>query len=34
MVREILPKIIIIYADENGNEPYTEWLESLKTRER
>ncbi len=24
------PKTVIIYADENGSEPFTEWLESLR----
>ena len=37
MARQVQPKTVVAYADENGNEPYTEWLASLKdekTKER
>lgn len=37
MTREIVPKNVVIYADEQGAEPYTVWLDGLKdqkTRER
>lgn len=37
MAKTIKPKTVIVYADENGNEPYTDWLRSLrdqKTQER
>jgi putative addiction module killer protein len=30
MAREIQPKTVLAYANKNGNEPYTEWLASLK----
>ena len=37
MARKIQLKTVIVYIDENGNEPYTDWLRSLrdqKTQER
>ena len=37
MAKEVKPKIVVAYVDENGREPYTDWLASLKdekTRER
>ena len=37
MAQEIQRKTVIIYRDEYGNEPYTDWLSSLKdqkTKER
>lgn len=37
MVKKVQPKVVVVYADENGTEPYTQWLESLKdekTQER
>jgi len=37
MAQEIQRKTVIIYSDEHGNEPYTEWLLGLKdqkTKER
>jgi putative addiction module killer protein len=30
VAREVQPKTVIIYVNENGNEPYTNWLESLR----
>lgn len=30
MTKEVQPKIVVVYADENGKEPYTDWLTSLK----
>lgn len=30
MAREITPRILLIYSDSNGNEPFTLWLESLE----
>ncbi len=30
MVREATPKEVIIYADENGVEPFTDWLNGLR----
>jgi putative addiction module killer protein len=30
LVKEIKPKTVEIYADEEGYEPYTEWLEGLR----
>ncbi|MGV2830800.1 type II toxin-antitoxin system RelE/ParE family toxin [Myxosarcina sp. GI1(2024)] len=32
MAKDIQPKIVLAYADEYGNEPFTKWLESLKDR--
>lgn len=37
MARQVQPKTVVAYADENGTEPYAEWLASLKdekTKER
>jgi putative addiction module killer protein len=37
MAKATQPKTIVVYADEDGEEPYTQWLESLKdekTKER
>lgn len=30
MGQKIIPKTIIVYADENDNEPYSDWFNSLK----
>ncbi len=30
MATSVVPKQLIVYADNNGKEPYTEWLNSLK----
>lgn len=30
MGRAVTPKTIIVYQDENGNEPYTSWFSALK----
>lgn len=32
MVQSIRAKQIIIYADENGHEPYRSWIDSLKVK--
>ena len=37
MAEPVQPKLVFVYADRNGNEPYVQWLESLKdekTKER
>ena len=37
MAEEIQQKAVVVYVDENGNEPYTDWLAGLKdqkTKER
>jgi len=30
MAKKVSPKTIVAYADKNGNEPYTQWLENVK----
>lgn len=30
MGKAIVPKTVLIYEDEQGNEPYTEWFKSLR----
>jgi len=30
MAREAKPKSVIVYADENGKEPFTDWLYNLR----
>ena len=32
MAKEIQPKTVLAYIDEQGNEPFVDWLESLKDR--
>ncbi len=32
MLGEIQPKTVLVYADEQGKEPYTDWLEGLRDR--
>jgi len=32
MTKAVQPKTILIYQDENGNEPYSSWFKSLKDR--
>ncbi len=33
MSRPVEPKTVIVYQDENGNEPYLNWLESIKGKQ-
>lgn len=32
MAKETQPKTVVAYADEQGNEPFTQWLNGLKDR--
>lgn len=32
MAQEAKPKQILVYADEKGNEPYTDWVNGLKDK--
>ena len=34
MAQEITQKELIIYQDENGNEPFTDWLNKLRDQKR
>lgn len=33
MARAVTPKTVIIYTDENGHEPYTDWFNGLRDRQ-
>ena len=33
MARTVVPKEVIIYANEDGIEPYSDWLETLKDKQ-
>lgn len=33
MAQAVTPKTVIIYADEAGTEPFTDWLEGLKDKQ-
>lgn len=32
MAQEIKPKTVIFYADQNGHEPYTDWVNNLRDK--